>query len=303
MAQNASWNDHEGPVSARKEDWTVIDCGSCGFRHVVPLPTEEELRRVYEHEYYSSEKPLYLKNVREDLDWWNELYRERFSAFEELKTSPGKRLLDVGSGPGFLLRFGQDRGWDVLGIEPSKQAAAHTRELGAEVVEAFLDDSLAKELGTFDTIYLSEVLEHLPDPAAMVRRCRELLNPGGLLCVSVPNDFNPFQEALLKAGRQEPWWVAPPHHLNYFDFDSLEGLLSRSGLEVLRRETSFPIDLFLLMGEDYVADDAKGRHCHGLRMAFEETLLAAGRTDLKRDLYAAFARLGLGRLAVVHARR
>ena len=303
MSTETTWNAHHGPILTEKDEWTVIDCSPCGFRHVVPLPTEEELREVYEHEYYTSEKPLYLERVREDLAWWHELYDERFGAFESLKTSPGRRLLDVGSGPGFLLEFGKDRGWDVLGIEPSRTAAAHARELGVEVIEAFLDDSLAKELEPFDTIHLSEVLEHLPDPAAMVARCRELLVPGGVLCVSVPNDFNPFQRALVDAGDQEPWWVAPPHHLNYFDFESLEGLLTRAGLAVQLRETSFPIDLFLVMGENYVGNDELGRRCHGLRMAFEDTLRRAGRLDLKRDLYHAFADLGLGRLAVVHARR
>ena len=295
--------EHHGDVLTRKDRWTVIDCTPCGFRHITPLPTEEELREVYEHEYYSIEKPLYLERVREDLPWWNRLYAERLAAIGDTRTSAGRRLLDVGSGPGFLLRFAKDHGWDPVGIEPSRQAAEHARGLGVEVIEAFLDDRLVNELGTFDAIHLAEVLEHLPDPRGMVERCRELLVPGGALCVSVPNDYNPFQRLLVERGLQEPWWVAPPHHLNYFDFDSLERLLADAGLEVRARETSFPIDMFLLMGEDYVGDDERGRRCHGMRMRFEETLERAGRADLKRELYGAFASLGLGRLAVVHARR
>ena len=65
---------------------------------------------------------------------------------------------------------------------------------------------------------MSEVLEHLPDPAGLLRTCHGLLEPGGLVTISVPNDFNPFQQALQDHLGFEPWWVAPPTLL-----DSVKG--------------------------------------------------------------------------------
>jgi len=299
---------HLGEVLVDGEEFRVVACEACGFRHVLPLPSEEELVAVYRHEYYATEKPLYLERAAEDAAWWERLHAGRLARAEALLRSDGRRRLDVGSGPGQLLTAARDRGWEVLGIEPSRQAAAHARGLGVDVHEAFLDDALAEELrggadGAFDCVHAAEVLEHLPDPAGMVRRMRRLLRPGGVLVLSVPNDFNPFQAALVEARGFRPWWVAPPHHLNYFDFDSLERLVAREGLEPARRETTFPIDLFLLMGDDYTGDDALGRACHRRRMAFEAALSDAGRDDLCDALYDALADLGLGRHAVVYATR
>ena len=79
-----------------------------------------------------------------------------------------------------------------------------------------------------------------PIPIAILLLARDLLEPGGVLCVGVPNDFSPFQIAAARAAGAGEWWVAPPHHLNYFDFDSLSDLLARLGFDVVERTTSFP---------------------------------------------------------------
>jgi SAM-dependent methyltransferase len=270
---------------------------------VVPLPTAEELDSVYRHEYYSVEKPLYVERYLEDREWWNAVYDGRYEVLERALPPRRRRILDVGSGPGLFLRRGADRGWKATGIEPSRQAAEHTRALGVEVVNAFLDAGTAKGLGKFDAIHMSLVLEHIPDPAAFLALVRGLLAPGGVLCVVAPNDYNPFQEALRRSCGHSPWWVAPPHHVNYFDFRSLSRLLRRTGLAVFHREATFPIDLFLLMGKDYVGNDALGRECHGGRKAFELSLLKNGDRALLSRLYASLARLGIGREAVLFARR
>ena len=51
---------------------------------------------------------------------------------------------------------------------------------------------------------------------------KELLSPGGIICIQVPNDFNQLQLLALKKVTKKEWWVAIPDHINYFDFQSLE---------------------------------------------------------------------------------
>ncbi|OGQ00125.1 MAG: methyltransferase type 12 [Deltaproteobacteria bacterium RBG_19FT_COMBO_60_16] len=302
MSAPRRWEGHEGPVLDSAKGFDVIECGSCGFRHLVPLPTMEELEEVYRQEYYAKEKPLYLDRHREDLEWWTLAYGDRYDTFEGRLPPHRRRILDIGSGPGFFLLCGKSRGWATLGIEPSAQAAEHARGLGLEVVEKFLTEESAGNLGHFDAIHMSEVLEHIPDAAGMLTLAKRLLSPGGMLCVVVPNDYSPFQHALRSACGFAPWWVAPPHHVNYFDFDSLSRLLDACGFETVLREATFPIDLFLLMGDNYVGDDLLGRQCHGKRKALELTLARAGQNEVRRALYRAFAENGIGREAVVFAR-
>ena len=72
-----------------------------------------------------------------------------------------------------------------------------------------------------------------------------------------------------------------------------------SGFGVVLREATFPIDVLLLVGENYVGNDALGRQCHGKHMMLERNLAAAGLTHVKRQVYRAFAASGLGREVVL----
>jgi len=302
MAEVETWREHAGVRVDESGGFSLIACERCAFRHIVPIPSDRELREVYREAYYTEDKPLYLREHEEDLEWWRMCFRERFALFEEHLDPTRRRVLEVGSGPGTFLEVGQARGWQAVGVEPSRRAAAYARERGLDVLEHFFDDALLDRLARFDVVHLSDVLEHVPDPEAVIRRARRVLDPGGLLAVVVPNDYNAVQRALREQQGYAAWWVAPPHHINYFDFASLGGLLERCGLEIVDRTCTFPIDWFLLMGDDYVHEPALGRACHARRKRFELGLDAAGLGELKARLYRAIAACGLGREVALLAR-
>jgi len=302
MESSRQWQQHSGLVLDSVNEFDVIECTSCGYKHVVPIPTQDELEHVYREDYYSNEKPLYLEEHKEDLDWWNLVYDERYDYLESQLPGKSKKILDVGSGPGYFLLRGKSRGWETVGIEPSKHAAAHSRGLGLDIREGFLNEAMVTSLGDFDVVYLHEVLEHIPNPFSLLSIVTQLLKPGGILCVIVPNDYNPLQKALRNSMNFEPWWVAPPHHINYFDHDSLPKILEKQGFEILFRNSTFPIELFLLMGANYVGDSSVGRMVHGQRKNMELNMAKIGCTELKRKTYQAFAQEGIGREAVIYAR-
>lgn len=304
-----SWQDshcvlHSGPVVQTVEQFSVIECQECKFKHAIPIPTPEELLTTYSHEYYTVEKPFYIERYLEDKEWWNAVYAERYVELEQYLGPDQRRILDIGSGPGLFLLQGKERGWQVKGIEPSAQAAAFSRDtLGLDIEEMFLDPQTAARLGQFDAINMGEVLEHLPDPAGILELAQGLLQENGVITLVVPNDFNPFQMLLRDQLGFQPWWVGPPHHLNYFNFDSLKALVERCGFDVLHQESTFPIDMFLLMGNNYVGNDTLGRQCHAQRKAFELNLLRGNLGGLKKELYSAFAKQGIGREIVLYARK
>jgi SAM-dependent methyltransferase len=303
VGEHVAWQGHAGVRLDSLNEFTVIECDRCRFKHIVPIPTPAELEHVYGHEYYSTEKPLYIQRHLEDREWLGLVYAERYALFERLLGDGRRRLLDVGSGPGMFLLHGVERGsWSVQGLEPSSQAFAHSRGLGLEVTQAFLNTETAARLGRFDVVHMNEVLEHVPDPRGVLGVVDSLLEPGGLVALMVPNDYSPFQRALREACGFDPWWVAPPHHVNYFDVGSIQRLLAER-FEVVSVETSFPIDLFLLMGDNYVGDDDLGRACHAKRKTFETNLARAGMTPLKIEIYRALAKLGIGRDVFVVARK
>jgi SAM-dependent methyltransferase len=298
---------HEGRCLAPAAGgWAVIDCVACGFAHLDPLPPADELRETYRRHYYESVKPDYLAKEADEQGYWLLEHDDKLDALRALRGGSGGpgRLLDIGCSGGFFIAHAAARGWQVLGIEPSAQAAAHARGMGMPVIERFLDELDWDALGTFDAVHLKLVLEHLPDPAGVLATVAERLRPGGVVCVQVPNDFNLLQGIVRATIPGTPaWWVAPPYHVNYFSFESLERLLARVGLRPLRRDTNFPMEVFLLMGDHYVGDETVGRACHHRRMTLEQRLAAGGQNTLRRRLYAELAGAGLGREAIVYARR
>ena len=296
-----AWQGHEGRRLAHVKGYDIIDCALCGFRHALPLPEPQQLESAYREQYYADEKPTFLSHAGEDQAWAELAQNDRLEMFERILPPSRRRLLDIGSGPGFFLRTAKTRGWRVLGIEPSRQAAAHARSLGVEVVEGFFNPDTAPGLGRFDVAHLNNVLEHVPDPSEILTLVREQMAPGGIVCVNVPNDFSAFQLAGRAEVGASEWWIAPPHHLNYFDFDSMSLLLTRLGMTVIERTTSFPMEAFLMMGEDYTNDPALGRACHNKRKRFDLALEAAGLKETRRAFYRALAEAGIGREAVVIA--
>jgi SAM-dependent methyltransferase len=298
-----TWKNHCGPLLDSVNGFDVIVCQACRFTHVVPVPSPEDLERIYRDEYYSQRKPDYIAEFREDLDWWNMVHQERYELLEGYMPVNRRRILDVGCGPGYFLLHGKARGWAGLGLEPSTDAVAHASALQLEVVQGFLSPDTAHQLGRFDVVHMSDLLEFLPDPDAALRLVRGILNPGGLLCLVVANNYSPFQLALRSACGIPPWWVQPPVHINYFNFESAATLITSCGYEVLHTEATFPIEMFLLMGDNYLGDGALGRQCHHKRIRFEQNLAAAGMGSVKRQLYEALARCGLGRQSLFVARR
>ncbi|MGR3178631.1 MAG: methyltransferase domain-containing protein, partial [Candidatus Anammoxibacter sp.] len=285
-------------------NYEVIMCDECGFIHINPIPTVEELEKVYKEEYYTTEKPQFIEKHLEDIDWWNVVYDDRYDFFEQNLPKDRRKILDIGCGPGFFLKRGKDRGWDCLGVEPSKVAAEYASMLGVKVLNIFLEDTdFEKKKERFDVIYLSEVLEHIPDPTALCRAVYSLLDNGGIVCAVVPNDYSPIQKVLRKKLNFKPYWLAPPYHINYFSAESFEGLLSNVGFRVIERVAMFPIDFFLLMGDDYVGNDDLGRICHTKRKRLDIMLNEPELNEFKHEMYALMARHNIGREMIIYGKR
>ena len=297
------WREHQGAALDSVSGYDAIACETCGFVHVVPLPGEAELSNIYKEAYYAETKPDYLARASEDEPWARLAFDDRLELLGAHLPAARRRLLDIGSGPGFFAKRALERGWRAEGIDPSRQACTHARSLGVNVTEDVFDDAAVNALGRFDAITLTNMLEHVADPAALIARSHSALDEGGLICVTVPNYYNRLQETLRRGRGLPPWWLAPPHHLNYFTFASLSKLLAHLGFKEIARSTSFPMELFALMGDVYIGDDALGRACHKKRVSFDLAFAQAGIPEVRKLIYAALAEVELGREAILLAKK
>jgi SAM-dependent methyltransferase len=291
-------SEHRGPIVARSGDYAVRDCEVCGWAHLDPIPDEGELALMYERTYYQEHNPGWLDKDRAEQPYWDLEHADKLADWSALLGQDSGRLLDVGCSGGLLMDYAAAQGWQAEGIEPSDEAVAEARGNG-HTVHAGLYQDVQLEPGSFDVVHSKLVGEHLPDPRGYLAWAAGVLRPGGLVSIHVPNDFNPLQLAARDALGKHDWWVAPPFHINYFGFDSLERLLRSSGFEPVARDATFPVEWFLLMDEDYVGNGDLGASVHHRRMTLETRLEALGQ---RRPLHAHLAQQAVGREAIVHAR-
>lgn len=293
---------HKGKIINNIKTWSVVDCSNCGFAHINPVPGLKELYQIYSSKYYEEEKPLYIKRDKEDGKWWKTIYRDRVDLLEKHAGTKSKKLLDIGSGPGNFLHYAKSRGWQVLGIEPSISNLKFYKRNGIKVLNGFYEDFEPNTLGHFDCVVMYEFLEHIQDPHGAIKFANKALKKNGVLNVTVPNDYNPLQKVVLKKLILKPYWLAPPFHINYFNIDTIKWLLEKNKFKVIDIETDFPMEFFLLMGENYVGNDELGRLMHKKRKLLDMAL-SEHNNDLKKNIYSTFAKYNIGRNVTVTAKK
>jgi SAM-dependent methyltransferase len=203
--------------------YPVFRCTDCGLEFVSPIPSRAELAEYYDRSYAVPLERYAAAGVRN---------AARIADVERWCPKRG-RLLEIGASYGHSLAAARDRGWEVVGIELSPTASKHAREeFGLSVYNCDLLDASLAPAG-FDAVVMWHVLEHVRNPKAHVARIAELLKPGGLLGLRVPNITSFGARA---AGQWWPW-MCPPAHLWFFSSSTLPRLLSGSGFDILEVKT------------------------------------------------------------------
>ena len=137
------------------------------------------------HRWWDTEsefRPLHQINPLR-LDWINTLV-----------PIAGLEVLDVGCGGGILADSMARKGAQVLGIDLSTKAlrvaqlhAMEAQTDGVSYQEVSAEDLALEKAGQFDVVTCMEMLEHVPDPASVVRACAALVKPGGWVFFSTLN--------------------------------------------------------------------------------------------------------------------
>jgi 2-polyprenyl-3-methyl-5-hydroxy-6-metoxy-1,4-benzoquinol methylase len=169
---------------------TYYHCPSCDLIFASRNEDTKTVIAYYRDLYFDNEAEDQMSGRRTDL------YRDILYVLDGYK-KPGS-LLDVGCGCGFFLKEARGRGWQVLGVDPSRKSIDHAGSLiGDAVVCGTLDDVPADR--RFDAITLINVLDHMLDPFRQLQEVQDLLAPDGIIYLRFPNgSFHSFMTRLFK---------------------------------------------------------------------------------------------------------
>ena len=155
--------------------------------------------------------------------------REAFPAFPNRTDN---LLIDVGCGRGDFLARMKSLGWNVLGIEPDPVSSELARARGIAVFNGRLEEA-GLACGVADQVTLNHVLEHVDDPACLLKECRRVLRPGGRLVIYTPN-----AESLGHRWFGKDWrGLEPPRHLFVFSPQALRRMLEEAPFRSFRMKT------------------------------------------------------------------
>jgi SAM-dependent methyltransferase len=199
---------------------SLISCPSCKVKWTY-LPEEFDAEALYSDEVYAvvdNRKSIFERII----------FSEAKKVLNKAKklNPEAKRLLDFGSGKGLFLYVAESMGWDGIGVETSQDRANFAIEkYGVKVLSEYYSQGKI-EGGNFDLITLNHVLEHLPDPIALLE---ELLkeNAKGLLYTEVPRE-NSWQAKI--AGSNWMHWDIPKH-LSHWNEEALGNEIGKLGFK------------------------------------------------------------------------
>jgi 2-polyprenyl-3-methyl-5-hydroxy-6-metoxy-1,4-benzoquinol methylase len=158
-----------------------------------------------------------------------------------------KVVLDAGGSSGYVSTALAVHGAKVIVVDVDAGAVAEAVADGREAYRVDLSlEAPPLEHGSVDLLILADVLEHLPDPAAALRRLRPLLAPGARLVASVPNGANWTLRLQLLAGRWQytDRGLLDRTHLRNFTRRSFHECLQEGGFDVVEADLTCPVPVF-----------------------------------------------------------
>jgi len=220
-----------------QEVW-LVRCESCGFGQPDRMPT---LPGFFDRMYDQRWADDWIE--REFDATYKDFIFDRILGELDRRRAGGRRLLDVGAHAGRFMHLAQRRGWQVEGIELNpRTAACAARRTGAPVHQVNAQ-ALAAGGRRFDAVTLTDVLEHIPEPVALLASIARLVEPGGTIAIKVPCGPSQWHKERLVSTLKPSHAVSLADnlvHVNHFSPASLTLALERAGFERVAIRTAEP---------------------------------------------------------------
>jgi len=195
----------------------VYQCSDCGHAQLLDIVDPERLFRHYL--YVSGTSPVFVRHLRDYARW----------SIEKYKVSAGSLIVEIASNDGTLLKYFQEKGMSILGIDPAENLAKAATKAGIETLPEFFSVELAKKIkherGAAKVVAANNVFAHADDLAGFADGVRELLADDGVFILEVSYLVDVFEKTLFDTIYHE--------HVSYHTVGPLRGFFPRHGLELI----------------------------------------------------------------------
>ena len=169
-----------------------------------------------------------VRRLDSDHERKNKLRNFLSEYIEEIKLLPPGRILDIGCGPGFLLRS-IDASWEKEGVEISKYAAEIASQF-AKIHNSSIEDFTSTD--KFDVITMHHVIEHINRPIDIIKKVHQLLKDDGVFIIVTPD----FDSAMARRFGDRFRLLHDPSHVSLFSSDSMHRFLRANGFDIYKVE-------------------------------------------------------------------
>jgi dolichol-phosphate mannosyltransferase len=229
-----------------KNYYHFYKCSNCSMYRINPLPSNNA--DIYSEDYFfgankgfgysdydNNKKAMYNTFLK-----YIDIIKNNIKKNKKTKI----KLLDIGSATGYFLNIANEFGFDVQGIEISKEASEIANNKGIKTFNGILKDFKTKD--KFDVITMLDVIEHVNDPVKDIEIANNLLDKNGLLIINTPDSGSLIASTLGKNWHL----VVPPEHIFYFNKKSISEVLKKNNFEIINITNigkTFKIDYIFLM--------------------------------------------------------
>lgn len=225
-----------------RKEYSVVKCNNCGLIYIDPRPTIESMLKFY-GEDYTPENNLQNLPKLETKRWKISLkkfwHRINGQYIDEIISKAEGKVLDVGCGNGYLLLPLKHKGCEVYGVEANPKSVNVCNKLGLKVFCGTLEEFKFPD-EFFNTVILSQVLEHLPSPRASLREIFRILKPGGKVFIYCPNASSYLRKLFGKYWHG--WHI--PFHFYAFTQQTIKKLAESAGFKIEDIFTVTPDNFF-----------------------------------------------------------
>lgn len=211
-------------------------CLNCGIIFIDPQPTAKEIADMYRKEYFEGDfRCGHAGSYFDDATLQNLASLPLLRRIRQYQSTG--RFLEVGCAGGAFLSAARQSGFEVTGVEFSEEAAKFAREkFHLDISTGDLTD-IHLPAAAFDIVFMGDVLEHLPDPLAVIREVNRITKSGGLLVLLCPTQtdtvFSRLGFGLYSALGKTAAVNLPPYHLFEYRPASMRYLLETCRFEIV----------------------------------------------------------------------